>query len=210
MLCPKCRQPIEGPEEYICCGTDMLDWRCRACGKVSQGFAFPYGRCPRCGGALELAAPAPVVADEALTALRAAVEIELGGQAFYAEAAERAVDADLADLFARLAEMEAEHLATLEHRYPAPPSEAGAVSAVDRAALFAGIGDHGGDPARLLDIAIACESRAATFFAEQAGRLPEGSDAHQLCRELAAEEREHADLLATERDRRRVGKAGIL
>lgn len=210
MLCPKCRRPIEGPEEYICCGSEVLDWRCRACSKVSQGFAFPYGRCPRCAGELELAAPAGAAGDAALSALRAAFEIELGGRAFYAEAARKATDPDLADLFGRLADMEDEHLAILERRYHAATNGTTSGSAVDRAALYAGVGDHGGDPARLLDIAIACECRAAAFFAAEACRLPEGSDAGRLCRELAAEEREHADLLAAERDRRLAGKAGIL
>lgn len=210
MLCPKCRRPIDGPEPYICCGTEILDWRCGNCGKVSQGFAFPYGRCPRCGGELALIDPAPVTDTDALTALRAAFEIELGGRAFYVEAAERAADPDLADLFGRLADMEDEHLTILERRYHAPTSEAASGSAVDRAALYAGVGNHNGDPARLLDIAIACESRAAAFFAAEACRLPEGSDASRLCLELAAEEREHADLLAAERDRRQAGKTGIL
>ncbi|MCP6769981.1 hypothetical protein NL529_34545, partial [Klebsiella pneumoniae] len=44
--CPKCHQPIEGDEEYICCADAKLQWRCDSCAKVSEGFAFPYGQCP--------------------------------------------------------------------------------------------------------------------------------------------------------------------
>ena len=40
--CPRCHRPIEGEEAYICCANIELRWRCDACGKVSQGFAFPY------------------------------------------------------------------------------------------------------------------------------------------------------------------------
>src|SRR3990172_3774429 len=39
--CPKCHRPVEDGEEYICCATVALGWRCGDCGKVSEGFAFP-------------------------------------------------------------------------------------------------------------------------------------------------------------------------
>ena len=60
MLCPKCHRPLEGDEEYICCADSELQWRCTDCGKVSEGFAFPYGMCPYCGGKLEVGDPARV------------------------------------------------------------------------------------------------------------------------------------------------------
>ena len=52
MLCPKCHKPLADEEDgpYICCADAPLQWQCGACGKVSEGFAFPYGRCPQCGG----------------------------------------------------------------------------------------------------------------------------------------------------------------
>ena len=40
----------------MCCAGAALQWRCESCAKVSEGFAFPYGRCPHCGGRLEAAA----------------------------------------------------------------------------------------------------------------------------------------------------------
>ena len=212
MLCPRCRQPIDGPEEYICCGTEALEWRCRACGKVSEGFAFPYGRCPACNGALESRVPPELADDAAIGAVRTAFEIELGGQAFYSQAAREAADDALRDLFARLAAMEAEHIDTLARRYRTAlpgPGSAGP-SGVARAALFAGVARRPGDPVDLLGLAIACETRAAGFFDEKSREMPPDSFTHQLYRELAAEEREHADLLTTERDRRRAGQAGLL
>ena len=51
-FCPKCHQPLDGDESYICCADAQLQWRCDDCAKVSEGFAFPYGMCPHCGGKL--------------------------------------------------------------------------------------------------------------------------------------------------------------
>ena len=210
MLCPRCHKPIEGPEEYVCCGTGTLEWRCRNCGKVSEGFAFPYGMCPQCDGELEILDPRQIEDANALNAVRIAFEIELGGQAFYAEAAKAAKDGGLRELFAKLADMEEEHMDTLARRYradvPAPSERSG----VERAAVFAGIESRPEDPANLLRIAIACEERAAAFFAEKSGQASPDSTERQLYRELAAEEREHADLLATELERLSAGKAGFL
>lgn len=210
MLCPRCHQPIEGPEEYVCCGTTTLEWRCRECGKVSEGFAFPYGMCPQCDGELEMLDPRQIQDADALNAVRIAFEIELGGRAFYSEAAKEAKERELRDLFAKLADMEEEHMDTLARRYradvPAPSERSG----VERAAVFAGVESRPADPVNLLRIAIACEERAAAFFAEKCAHAKDGSTEHQLFRELAAEEREHADLLAIELERLSVGKAGLL
>ncbi len=212
MLCPKCRQPLEGDEVYICCGDDAIQWRCAGCGKVSEGFAFPYGQCPYCGGDLAVLEPRSLAdADAAaLEAIRTAFEIELGGHAFYARAAAEATDAQLRDLFGRLAEMEEEHMATLARRYhvavPAPSAE----FRVTRAAIYAGVDYRPGDPASLFRVAIACEERAARFFSERLAATDAGSGEYELYRELAAEEREHAELLATEYDRWAGGKPGLL
>ena len=210
MLCPKCRQPIDGPDEYICCGTERLQWRCRDCGKVSEGFAFPYGMCPQCDGVLEALDPREIDDAASLAAIRTAFEIELGGRAFYAEAAQDASQDAMRSLFGKLAEMEDEHLETLARRYHATPPAPSDRSSIPRAAIFAGVDNRPGDPANLLRIAIACETRAARFFAEQARDMPDGSPAHQLYCELAAEEREHADMLSTELDRWKAGKPGLL
>ena len=61
MLCPKCHSPLDGDgESYICCAGATLRWHCTSCAKVSEGFAFPYGGCPLCGGTLTRFEPGPV------------------------------------------------------------------------------------------------------------------------------------------------------
>ena len=48
------------------------------------------------------------------------------------------------------------------------------------------------------------------FFNERGAAAPDGSPEKQLYRELAAEEREHVDLLTTEFERWKLGKPGLL
>jgi rubrerythrin len=210
MKCPKCHQPIEGDEEYICCATAKLEWRCRDCGKVSEGFAFPYGMCPACGGKLEVLDPRKIEEAKALEAVRVAFEIELGGQAFYTRAAKESTDPTLKTLFTKFCEMEKEHMATLSRRYhaqvPAPSQD----FKLDRAAIYAGIANNPQDPANLFRIAIAFEQRAVSFFEERTEKTPAGSVERQLYKELAAEEREHVALLTTELERWKAGKPGLM
>ena len=98
----------------------------------------------------------------------------------------------------------------LARRYHTQPPAPSALSGVERAAIFSGIESRPDDPENLFQIAIACEQRAAAFFGEKSEQVPAGSPEHQLYRELAAEEREHADLLSTELERWQGGKAGLL
>jgi rubrerythrin len=209
-VCPRCHRPLGGEEAYVCCAGIELSWRCTSCGKVSEGFAFPYGMCPHCKGHLELLERGPIEGERALDAVRMAFEIELGGLAFYERAACDAAEPALQDLFGRLAEMEKEHMATLSRRYHADlPAPAGDFQ-IDRAAIFAGVDREPGDPANLFRIAIAFEQRAAKFFAERGALAPEGSAERALYKELAAEEREHVEILTTEYRRWQTGRPGLL
>lgn len=208
--CPKCRKPLEDDEEYICCAAATIAWRCAACAKVSEGFAFPYGQCPLCGGALASLEARPGADGEELVAVREALAIELGGQAFYTRAARDAAEPAMRELFGRLAAMEGEHIATLARRYHAPVAAPVAEFAVDRAAIYAGIDSRPQDPANLFRIAIACEERAAAFFAERARSAAADATARELYRELAAEERDHVALLSTEYALWLDGRAGLL
>jgi len=209
-VCPRCHRPIEDDEPYICCAGVELRWRCDDCGKVAEGFAFPYGMCPHCKGRLALLDRGAIQGDEAMEAVRKAFEIELGGHAFYQRAARESKEEVLRDLFLRFAEMEKEHMATLSRRYhtelPAPSAD----FQIDRAAIFAGVERKPEDPANLFRIAIAFEERAVEFFAREGEKAPEGSVERDLYKELAAEEREHVALLTTEYRRWQAGKAGIL
>ncbi|MBI5067524.1 MAG: NADPH-dependent glutamate synthase [Deltaproteobacteria bacterium] len=209
-LCPKCRQPLDGDEEYLCCASAKLQWHCQDCGKVSEGFAFPYGMCPACGGKLAVRDPLQVDQAAALEAIRIAFEIELGGQAFYRRAAAESKDPILKELFQKFVGMEEEHMATLSARYHAVVPKPAEDFKIDRAAVYAGIPNRPEDPGNLFRIAIAFEQRAVQFFTERSGKVPAGSVEHQLYKELAAEEQEHVALLTTEFERWKQGKPGLL
>jgi rubrerythrin len=167
--------------------------------------------CPVCSGKLQALDGDRKLDDKAaLDAVRVAFEIELGGMAFYARAAKETNEPVLKALFSKFADMEQEHMATLSRRYhaevPGPTSEL----KVDRAAVYAGIPHRPEDPANLFRIAIAFEQRAVKFFDERVSATPAGSVERQLYKELAAEEREHVDLLTTELERWKQGKPGLL
>ena len=133
--------------------------------------------------------------DDALEAIRHAVEIELGGRDFYIAAAAATDDADLHDMFGRLAAMEREHLDTLLRRYHLPPPE-DAGDGLHRGVLQAGGHDDPKDPLELVEMALTLERRAEQFFRERVDTA--AGAARELYRELAAEEAEHIDLLTTE------------
>ncbi len=211
--CPRCRRASDEPGDgSICCAGDRLSWRCKHCAKRSEGFAFPYGSCPACGGTLELIESpldqllgGDAVAHEAV--LRA-MEIELGGRDFYTVAAEQAADPGLRSLFTQLADMEREHLTTLIERYhlePPASSKAGLRPAFDRVGRL----PHPEDPLDLLELAISLERKAEAYFRGHSAEA-ETAAAAQLYRELAAEEAEHVDLLTTELAARRLGRTGLL
>jgi homotetrameric NADPH-dependent glutamate synthase len=209
-LCPKCHRPVEGDEEYVCCAGESLSWRCADCQKVSEGFAFPYGMCPACGGKLAPLQARSIDDAAALAAIRTAFEIELGGQAFYARAAATTAEPSLKSLFEKFVTMEAEHMATLARRYHADVPKPDGSFEVERAAIYAGIPHKPEDPANLFRIAIAFEQRAVGFFSDRGASCAEGSVERELYRELAAEEAEHVALLTTEYERWSRGKPGLL
>jgi|CXWL01.1.fsa_nt_gi acyl-coenzyme A synthetase/AMP-(fatty) acid ligase/rubrerythrin len=211
MLCPKCQRPLEDETDgvYICCADASLQWRCTQCAKVSEGFAFPYGGCPHCGGKLELSESRAGAEFAAQDGIRKAFEIELGGRAFYQRAAAESGDAALRDLFSRFALMEGEHMETLTRRYHVDVPAPSPAFRVELAAIFAEVESRPQDPANLFRIAIGLEQRAADFFAGCAALAAPGSAEQRLYRELAAEEREHADMLGTEYARWHAGKPGL-
>ncbi|HZX97108.1 MAG TPA: NADPH-dependent glutamate synthase [Myxococcales bacterium] len=209
LVCPKCHRPIEGDESYVCCAGARLAWRCDDCGKVSEGFAFPYGMCPSCGGTLRSVDERRPEGTASLEAIRTAFEIELGGMAFYHRAAREARDPSLRELFSRFVVMEREHMETLAARYHVEPPAPGDLH-LDRAALYAGVPNRPEEADNLFRIAIAFEEKAEEFFARHEKECPPGSPEAQIYKELAAEEREHVALLATDLARWRAGKPGLL
>ena len=212
-VCPRCRRPLTEEGEYVCCGGDLLMWQCTECAKVYEGFAFPYGMCPACGGELEVTQGAADVADaETHRAIRQAFEIEYGAVSFYGSQAAACSDPALAELFQRLAGMEREHAELLERRYHVsggvPDTESAASAA--RIALRTGHEEAVEDEISLLRLAIHLEQRALRFFAAERDKLPADSPARDLYRELEAEEEEHVAMLSTELRRLQAGKPGIL
>jgi rubrerythrin len=213
MFCPKCHAPLadESDGPYICCADAPMQWQCGQCGKVSEGFAFPYGQCPECGGKLALREDDRTVRTDkaALEAVRLAFEIELGGRAFYQRAAAESSDDELRALFGRLAVMEGEHMETLSRRYHVEPPDPSPAFRVQLAAIFAEVDHRPQAPDNLFRIAIALEKRAASFFATRSAQAPAGSAEQRLYLELGAEERAHASMLATEYERWRARKPGL-
>lgn len=209
-ICPRCKRELEDEEAYVCCAGVELRWRCADCHKVSEGFAFPYGMCPHCKGKLALLDRGAIEGDQAMEAVRKAFEIELGGHAFYERASRDATDPVLGELFGRFAAMEKEHMDILSRRYHATLPTAAADFQLDRAAIFSGVDRNPEDPANLFRIAIAFERRAVDFFAGEGEKASAGSVERDLYKELAAEEREHVELLSTEYRRWESGRAGIL
>jgi homotetrameric NADPH-dependent glutamate synthase len=201
--CPRCARPVaEGEDDGICCASASLSWRCTACQKVSEGFAFPFGLCPLCGGALEVTERESLAhVDEGVEAIRSAYEIELGGVALYERGAKETGDPEVAKLFGSLAAMEREHMKTLARRYhvDAVGAEAAEVSEVSpaRVSVYTGLDGKTETPSDLLRLAVHLENRARRFFLEAGSVFEPSSPVWRLYRELEAEEREHAELLAT-------------
>ena len=133
-----------------------------------------------------------------------AIAIEREAAARYAEFAERMEDTgreDLARVFAMLARLEAEHLEALERRSAgitlpeiAPGQyawlDAGAPETQARELVYRLL-----TPRHALAIALAAERRAQAFF-EQVYWTTSDPALRALAREMAAEEREHVDLIA--------------
>ena len=211
--CPRCQRPTD--DDGVCCGGSLVAWRCTECAKRSEGFAFPYGRCPACGGVLVVldgvqvdgAAFGGALSDDALDAVRTAFEIELGGRDFYIAAAKHTSDEAMHDMFERLAAMEREHIDTLVQRYHLPPPP-DADGELHPGVLQAGGHDTPDAPIELLERALTLEQRAEAFFTS---RLPTAAPAaYELYRELAAEEGEHIALLTTELTALRSNRRGLL
>ena len=176
---------------------------------MSEGFAFPYGLCPACGGELRVEEATKAEGAAGREAIRRAFEIELGGMAFYAEAARQALDPLMKELFKKFEGMEKEHMATLSRRYHVEIPQSQEFK-LERAAIYAGEKSEPEDPENLFRLAIAFERRAVAYFEERVKATPEGSPERKLYLELSAEEREHVDLLSTELARFRQGKRGLL
>jgi rubrerythrin len=141
---------------------------------------------------------------ENIVALQEAFQIEVNAHHFYRRLSEAVDDPQVSDFFQNLSQMEREHAEELNEKYhihldeetfrdtdhPLPQPY------FDHLCFFADTGDlH-----RLYNCAIDLEKGTLEFFLSKAKVLPEGKE-RELYLELAAEEREHIDILESERDR---------
>ncbi len=209
--CPRCHGRIERGEPYVCCAGATITWQCLSCHKVHEGFAFPFGRCAACNGTLSRVRAETELDDAARDAVQKAMEIELGGWAFYARGAKLTTDPELADMFGRLAAMEREHIDLLAARYHVSTPGLGEMAlGPDVSELYAGTNSEPSTAIELLELAAALEERAKQFFARRSSELVRGSAVWRLYRELEAEEHEHVAMIETEIQRRKAGRAGLL
>ncbi|MBK7581665.1 MAG: NADPH-dependent glutamate synthase [Myxococcales bacterium] len=209
--CPRCHGRIEAGEPYVCCAGASIRWQCGSCHKQYEGFAFPFGRCSACGGQLTREYDSALPDDAARAAVQQAMEVELGGWAFYERGAQSTSDPELSEMFGRLALMEREHLELLASRYHiAAPGLGSTEVGAQITALFADANAAPKTAIELLEVALGLEQRAKLFFSERTARLARGSTVWRMYRELEAEEHEHVALIETELRRRQSGKPGLL
>ena len=199
--CPKCDRVLE--EDTVCCADVVYKWKCSQCGKLSQGFVVPYGRCYLCGGKNEVVQDTTVERPASIELIRDAVQLEVDMYHFYRLATAKVGEGErrevLEDLYAR----EKEHFAELKTKYHleldeqvlAPSAES--EQAIEQE-LFAGVSIEAADGLRqIYEKALELEQRTYKFFLDKAQSLPEGPE-RELCRELAAEEEEHVSIIETE------------
>lgn len=201
--CPKCHQVIE--DDSVCCAEVKYTWKCGSCGKLTSGFAVPYGRCFLCGGRIEVVEGYSGAQPEQVEIVREAVQFELDMYNFYRLALQHAVDERQRAVLEELYLKEQDHMAELEDKYHVHldadvkhlPESAQELAAQW---IFEGIDLEGpeGKVLPLYDVAIRMETRTRDHFRARAAAAPEGPQ-KAVYQELAAEEEEHVSLLETER-----------
>lgn len=201
--CPKCHQVLE--DDSVCCAEIRYTWKCKSCGKLSTGFAVPYGRCFLCGGENEVIKEYSGTNPDEVAVVQEAIQYELDMYQFYRLAMQRTSDPGLHDVLEEMYHKEEDHLDELEGKYHVHLDE-GLRQLPDRVEqlmsgwIFQGIDfeNQAGHVLEVYDKAIAMERRTRDHFKARAEALPPGSQ-KEIYRELAAEEEEHVSLLETER-----------
>ena len=202
--CPKCHQKIEN--DIVCCADVKYTWKCKSCGKLSTGFAVPYGRCFLCGGENEIIKGYSGTDPNEVTVVQEAVQYELEMYQFYRLGMQRTSDPLLRDVLEEMYHKEEDHLDEIEAKYHVHldpqmrqlPAEAEKLMSQW---IFKGIDftNEEGHVLEVYDKAIAMERRTRDHFKARAESLPPGPH-KEIYRELAAEEEEHVSILETERE----------
>jgi hypothetical protein len=202
--CPKCHQIIE--DDSVCCLDVTYTWKCKSCGKLSNGFVVPYGRCFLCGGENEVLQGYQGAQPDQVEIVREAVQYELEMYHFYRLATEHTTNAQLRGVLEELYQKEQDHLAELEQKYhvhlePEVRAPAESMERLMSLWIFQGI-DFSNPEEHVLvvyDKAIAMERRTRDHFKRRAESFPPGPQ-KDIYAELAAEEEEHVSILETERE----------
>jgi len=202
--CPKCHQIIEN--DIVCCAEVKYTWKCTSCGKLSQGFVIPYGRCYLCGGKIEVVDKHHGENSAEAGIVQEAVRYELDMFHFYRLAMNRTSSAELREVLENMCGKEEDHLNELEEKYHVHLDPALRQPEHDRDKMFADwifegmdLQDAGDHVLQVYDKAIEMERRTHKHFMERAESLPPGAE-REIYRELAAEEEDHVTLLETERE----------
>ncbi len=200
--CPKCHQVLE--DDSVCCAEIRYTWKCKSCGKLSTGFAVPYGRCFLCGGENEVVEGYSGSDPDEVAIIREAVQYELEMYQFYRLGMQRTTDPVLHDVLEELYLKEEDHLNDLEEKYhvhldPQLRQLPEHAEQLLSKWIFEGI-DFEKDAGHVLEVyskAIAMERRTRDYFKMRSDTLPQGPQ-REIYRELAAEEEEHVSILETE------------
>jgi rubrerythrin len=202
--CPKCHQVLE--DDSVCCAEVRYTWKCKSCGKLSTGFAIPYGRCFLCGGENEVVEGYSSANPDEVAIVREAVQYELDMYQFYRLGMQRTSDPVLHDVLEEMYHKEEDHLEELEGKYhvhldPQLLQLPDKVEQLVSKWIFEGIDfDNGeGHVLEVYDKAIAMERRTRDYFKARSDAMSPGPQ-KEVYRELAAEEEEHVSILETERE----------
>jgi len=202
--CPKCHQVLE--DDSVCCAEVRYTWKCKSCGKLSTGFAVPYGRCFLCGGENEVVEGYSGADPEEVAIVREAVQYELDMYQFYRLGMQRTSDPVLHDVLEEMYHKEEDHLEELEGKYhvhldPQLLKLPDKIEQLVSKWIFEGIDfDNGeGHVLEVYDKAIAMERRTRDYFKARSDAMSPGPQ-KEIYRELAAEEEEHVSILETERE----------
>jgi glutamate synthase (NADPH) small chain len=202
--CPKCHQVIDN--DSVCCADIKYTWKCKSCGKLSNGFVVPFGHCFLCGGENEVIKGYSGVQPDLVAIAQEAVGYEIEMYNFYRIGLERTTDKVLRAVLEELYHKEEDHLDELEQKYHLHldqdlrklPEQNQKVAADW---IFKGIDftNAEGHILQVYDKAIIMERRTLDRFRAFAEALPAGPQ-REIYRELAAEEEDHVSILETERE----------
>ena len=202
--CPKCHKEIDN--DSVCCADIKYAWKCKSCGKLSTGFAIPYGRCYLCGGEIAVVEGYDGARPELVSIIQEAVQYEVDMFHFYCAAARQTTDDTLKAVLEELSRKEEDHLSELDEKYhlhldPILRSLPAQQEKTLVKAIFHGVdfSNSEGHVLKVYDQAIAMERRTRDRFLEHAKAFPDGPQ-KEMYKELAAEEEDHVAMLETERE----------